>query len=82
MRSIHTRLKMLEILHSVRLHSCKVCGYPQHALRRIFHSRNNGPLERCRSCRQPLDDDGVPLHTPLVRIMRGVRLFNEHTRTR
>jgi hypothetical protein len=76
------RLKRQEHEYEVRKTACFTCGYPQRAVRSIFHSSHSGPLNRCRSCNQPLDEEDVPLRTPLIRIMRGTRRFDVNTRTR
>jgi hypothetical protein len=82
MTGLSHRLKRLELEYEACKPHCVTCGYPQRAVRSIFHSQHSGPLNRCRSCNQPLDDAGIPLRTPLVRIMRGTRRFDVNTGTR
>jgi uncharacterized Zn finger protein len=65
---IKRRIDKLELLHPPD-RSCAVCGYPKRAKRKVILSENDDTLPQCESCGQPLDEDGVPLCTPLTHIV-------------
>lgn len=74
--NLKRRIDKLELLHPPD-RSCRVCGYPKRAQRRVILSENDDPLPTCATCGQPLDEDGAPLFTPLTHIVLVDQFDNE-----
>jgi hypothetical protein len=69
MNRIYSRLAKLELIRASLPNSCRTCGYPQRGAERVVVTSHTNPLPTCESCGQPLDVDGVPLHTPYKRVI-------------
>jgi NAD-dependent SIR2 family protein deacetylase len=65
--TIRGRISKLE--GSAASHDCLHCGYPRTGVHRVVVRPDASPLPTCPKCGQPLDDDGVPLHTLCKRII-------------
>ena len=67
--NLNRRIDKLEHVRATEPQQCMACGFPQRGRRTVILSDNDDPLPECAACHQPLDEDGVPLYTPLTQVI-------------